>query len=160
MKEELLSIIEKNSRIDFSELAVLLGVTEEKVLEELEKLEKDGVICGYHTLINWEKTSIEKVTALIEVKVTPQRGRGFDNIAERIYNYPEVKAVYLISGGYDLLVILEEKTLKEIANFVSDKLSTLDSVLSTATHFILKKYKDHGTILNKSQSDEREVVTP
>lgn len=160
MKEELLSIIEKNSRIDFSELAILLGVTEEKVLEELEKLEKDGVICGYHTLINWEKTTIEKVTALIEVKVTPQRGRGFDNIAERIYNYPEVKAVYLISGGYDLLVILEEKTLKEIANFVSDKLSTLDSVLSTATHFILKKYKDHGTILNKSQSDEREVVTP
>lgn len=160
MREELLSIIEKNSRIDFSELAVLLGVTEETVLDEISKLEKEGIICGYHTLINWEKTSIEKVTALIEVKVTPQRGRGFDNIAERIYNYPEVKAVYLISGGYDLLVILEEKTLKEIANFVSDKLSTLDSVLSTATHFILKKYKDHGTILNKSVKDEREVITP
>lgn len=160
MKDELLSILEKNSRIDFSELAVLLGVTEEKLLEELEKLEKDGVICGYHTLINWEKTSIEKVMALIEVKVTPQRGRGFDNIAERIYNYPEVKAVYLISGGYDLLVILEEKNLKEIAGFVSDKLSTLDSVLSTATHFILKKYKDHGTILNKETKDEREVITP
>ena len=128
MKEELLSIIEKNSRIDFSELAVLLGVTEEAVLEEISRLEKEGIICGYHTLINWEKTSIEKVTALIEVKVTPQRGRGFDNMAERIYNYPEVKAVYLISGGYDLLVILEEKTLKEIANFVSDKLST--SILS------------------------------
>lgn len=160
MREELLSIIEKNSRIDFAELAVLLGVTEEKVLEELTQLEKDGVICGYHTLINWEKTSIEKVMALIEVKVTPQRGRGFDNIAERIYNYPEVKAVYLISGGYDLLVILEEKTLKEIAGFVSDKLSTLDTVLSTATHFILKKYKDHGTILNKESKDEREVITP
>lgn len=160
MKDELLSILEKNSRIDFSELAVLLGVTEEKLLEELSKLEKDGVICGYHTLINWEKTSIEKVMALIEVKVTPQRGRGFDNIAERIYNYPEVKAVYLISGGYDLLVILEEKNLKEIAGFVSDKLSTLDSVLSTATHFILKKYKDHGTILNKESKDEREVITP
>ncbi len=160
MKEELLSIIEKNSRIDFSELAVLLGVTEEAVLDEISRLEKEGIICGYHTLINWEKTSIEKVTALIEVKVTPQRGRGFDNIAERIYNYPEVKAVYLISGGYDLLVILEEKTLKEIANFVSDKLSTLDSVLSTATHFILKKYKDHGTILNREVKDEREVITP
>ena len=160
MREELLSIVEKNSRIDFSELAVLLGVTEETVLDEISKLEKEGIICGYHTLINWEKTSIEKVTALIEVKVTPQRGRGFDNMAERIYNYPEVKAVYLISGGYDLLVILEEKTLKEIANFVSDKLSTLDSVLSTATHFILKKYKDHGTILNKSVKDEREVITP
>jgi DNA-binding Lrp family transcriptional regulator len=160
MREELLSIIEKNSRIDFSELAVLLGTSEEEVLKELSELEKEGIICGYHTLINWEKTSIEKVTALIEVKVTPQRGRGFDNIAERIYNYPEVKAVYLISGGYDLLVILEERTLKEIANFVSDKLSTLDTVLSTATHFILKKYKDHGTILNKISKDEREVITP
>ena len=160
MRDELLSIIEKNSRIDFSELAVLLGASEEDVLKELESLEKECVICGYHTLINWEKTTIEKVMALIEVKVTPQRGRGFDNIAERIYNYPEVKAVYLISGGYDLLVILEEKTLKEIAGFVSDKLSTLDSVLSTATHFILKKYKDHGTILNKESKDEREVITP
>ncbi len=160
MREELLAILEKNSRIDFKELAVLLGVEETAVLEELEKLEKEGIICGYHTLINWEKTSIEKVTALIEVKVTPQRGQGFDRIAERIYNYPEVKAVYLISGGYDLLVTLEEKTLKEIANFVSDKLSTLDSVLSTATHFILKKYKDHGTIINKKSSDEREVITP
>lgn len=160
MRDELLSIIEKNSRIDFSELAVLLGASEENVLKELESLEKDGVICGYHTLINWEKTSIEKVMALIEVKVTPQRGRGFDNIAERIYNYPEVKAVYLISGGYDLLVILEEKTLKEIAGFVSDKLSTLDTVLSTATHFILKKYKDYGTIMGKKTKDERMLVTP
>ena len=160
MREQLLSILEKNSRIDFKELAVLLGAEEATVLEEITKLEKEGVICGYHTLINWEKTSIEKVNALIEVKVTPQRGQGFDRIAERIYNYPEVRAVYLISGGYDLLVTLEEKTLKEIANFVSDKLSTLDSVLSTATHFILKKYKDHGTIINEQKVDEREVVTP
>ena len=160
MRDELLSILEKNSRIDFNELAILLGTTEEKVLEEISALENEGIICGYHTLINWEKTSIEKVMALIEVKVTPQRGKGFDNIAERIYNYPEVKAVYLISGGYDLMVILEEKTLKEIANFVSDKLSTLDSVLSTATHFILKKYKDYGTVLNKEEKDEREVITP
>lgn len=160
MRDELLSILEKNSRIAFNELAILLGTTEEKVLEEISALENEGIICGYHTLINWEKTSIEKVMALIEVKVTPQRGKGFDNIAERIYNYPEVKAVYLISGGYDLMVILEEKTLKEIANFVSDKLSTLDSVLSTATHFILKKYKDHGTVLNKEEKDEREVITP
>lgn len=160
MREELLAILEKNSRIDFKELSILLGVEEQAVLKELEALEKEGIICGYHTLINWEKTSIEKVTALIEVKVTPQRGQGFDKIAERIYNYPEVKAVYLISGGYDLLVTLEEKTLKEIAGFVSDKLSTLDSVLSTATHFILKKYKDHGTIINKKSIDEREVITP
>ena len=159
MREELLAILEKNSRIDFSELAVLLGVEEPAVLEEIEKLEKEGIICGYHTLINWEKTSIEKVTALIEVKVTPQRGQGFDRIAERIYNYPEVKAVYLISGGYDLLVTLEEKTLKEIAKFVSDKLSTLDSVLSTATHFVLKKYKDHGTIFERKTRDERMPVT-
>lgn len=160
MREELLSIIEKNSRIDISELATRLGVEEIEIANELEALERENVICGYHTLVDWEKTSVEKVTALIEVRVTLQRGQGFDRIAERIYNYPEVKSVYLISGGFDLLVTLEEKSLKEIAGFVSDKLSTLDSVLSTATHFILKKYKDHGTILEKNHVDEREVVTP
>ena len=160
MREELLSLIEKNSRIDIKELAVLVGSTEAEVLNELEKLENEGIICGYHTLIDWEKTSIEKVNALIEVRVTLQRGQGFDKIAERIYNYPEVKSVYLISGGYDLLVTLEEKSLKEISGFVSDKLSTLDSVLSTAPHFILKRYKDHGTILGKKQEDEREIITP
>lgn len=160
MREELLSIIERNSRIGIDELAVMLDKSEEAVLEELSSLEKEGIICGYHTLIDWEKTSLEKVNALIEVRVTPQRGQGFDKIAERIYNYPEVRAVYLISGGYDLLVTLEEKSLKEISNFVSDKLSTLDSVLSTATHFILKKYKDHGTILDKKHTDEREIITP
>lgn len=160
MREELLSIIERNSRIDISELATRLGVEEIEIANELEALERENVICGYHTLVDWEKTSVEKVTALIEVRVTLQRGQGFDRIAERIYNYPEVKSVYLISGGFDLLVTLEEKSLKEIAGFVSDKLSTLDSVLSTATHFILKKYKDHGTILEKNHVDEREVVTP
>ena len=160
MREELLSILEKNSRIDLKELAVLLGTEEIDVANEIKKLEEEGIICGYHTLINWDKTSIDKVSALIEVKVTPQRGQGFDKIAERIYNYPEVRAVYLISGGYDLLVTLEEKTLREIANFVSDKLSTLDSVLSTATHFVLKKYKDHGTVFDKKHEDEREIITP
>ena len=160
MREELLSIIEKNSRIDIKELAARLGVQEYEIANELEALERENIICGYHTLVDWEKTSVEKVNALIEVRVTPQRGQGFDRIAERIYNYPEVKAVYLISGGYDLLVTLEEKSLKEIAGFVSDKLSTLESVLSTATHFILKKYKDHGTILDKKHIDEREVITP
>ena len=160
MREELLSIIEKNSRIGLNELAVLLGKSEEEVLKELESLEKEGIICGYNTLIDWEKTSIEKVTALIEVRVTPQRGQGFDKIAERIYNYPEVRSVYLISGGFDLLVILEEKSLREIANFVSDKLATLDSVLSTGTHFILKKYKDYGTVLAKKSEDEREIISP
>lgn len=159
-REELLSIIEKNSKIGLNELAVLLGEEEKDVLAEIETLEKEGVICGYHTLIDWEKTSIETVTALIEVKVTPQRGRGFDEIAERIYNYPEVNAVYLISGGFDLLVILEEKSLRDIANFVSDKLAPLDSILSTGTHFILKKYKDNGIVLSKKSEDEREILLP
>ncbi len=160
MREELLALIEKNSRIDLKELAVMLGVEEIEIANEIVALENEGIICGYHTLIDWEKTSIDKVNALIEVRVTPQRGKGFDHIAERIYKYPEVKSVYLISGGYDLMITLEEKSLKDIARFVSEKLSGLDSVLSTATHFILKKYKDHGTILSKPDEDKREVVTP
>ncbi len=160
MREQILKTIEKNSRISIKELAVLLGEAEIDVANEIAAMEAEGIICGYHTLINWEHTSLEKVNALIEVRVTPQRGQGFDNIAERIYKYPEVHAVYLISGGYDLLVSLEGKSLKEISSFVSDKLSTLDSVLSTATHFVLKKYKDHGTILSKKEEDEREKITP
>ncbi len=160
MREQILSIIEKNSRIDINELAVILGVEEIDVINEMKAMEDAGIICGYHTLINWEKTSIEKVSALIEVRVTPQRGQGFDTIAERIYKYPEVHAVYLISGGYDLLVSLEGKSLKEVSSFVSEKLSALDSVLSTATHFILKKYKDHGTVLSQKSKDEREKITP
>lgn len=160
MREELLAIIEKNSRIDLKELAVILGVREVDVVNELETMEREGIICGYHTLVNWEKTSNEKVTALIEVRVTPQRGQGFDSVAERIYRYPEVRSVYLISGGFDLMVILEGKTLREVSSFVSDKLSTLDRVLSTSTHFILKKYKDHGTIFVQKTEDEREMITP
>ena len=160
MREKILNMLEKNSRIDLKDMAVMLGMTEVEVANEIADMEKEHVICGYNTLINWDKTSEEKVTALIEVKVTPQRGLGFDSIAERIYNYPEVQSVYLISGAYDLLVILEGKTLKEIAGFVSDKLSTLPSVLSTATHFVLKKYKDHGTIFAKKAKDERMLVTP
>ena len=160
MREELLAVIEKNSRIDLKELAVILGVEEIDVVNELQALEDEGVICGYHTLINWEKTSLDKVTALIEVRVTPQRGQGFDNVAERIYRYPEVRSVYLISGGFDLMVILEGKTLREVSSFVSDKLAPLEPVLSTATHFILKKYKDHGTIFLQKSEDEREMITP
>ena len=160
MREELLAVIEKNSRIDLKELAVILGVQEMDVVNELEIMEKEGIICGYHTLVNWEKTSNEKVTALIEVRVTPQRGQGFDSVAERIYRYPEVRSVYLISGGFDLMVILEGKTLREVSSFVSDKLSTLDRVLSTSTHFILKKYKDHGTVFVQKTEDEREMITP
>ncbi|MBQ0042545.1 MAG: Lrp/AsnC family transcriptional regulator [Lachnospiraceae bacterium] len=160
MRERILAVIEKNSRIEINELATVLGLTEITVANEIKALEEEGVICGYLTMIDWEKTSIEKVSALIEVRVTPQRGQGFDTIAERIYKYPEVDAVYLISGGYDLLVCIEGKTLKEVSSFVSQKLSTQESVLSTATHFILKKYKDHGIDLNKGLEDGRELITP
>ena len=160
MREKILSIIEKNSRVDMRELAIILGTDEIDIANELKAMEEEGIICGYHTLIDWEKTNIEKVSALIEVRVTPQRGQGFDSIAERIYNYPEVQSVYLISGAYDLLVILEGKSLRDVSSFVSDKLSTLDTVLSTATHFILKKYKDYGTIMGKKTKDERMLVTP
>ena len=149
MRTTILKYIEKNSRVDLGELAVLLGTDEVTVANEIAQMEKEKIICGYHTLIDWDKVGMEKVTALIEVKVTPQRNQGFDRIAERIYNYPEVTAVYLISGGYDLLVTLDGKTLKEVSQFVSEKLSPVESVISTATHFILKKYKDHGTILVK-----------
>ena len=159
-REQILAIIEKNSRISVKELAVILGAEEIDVANELKALEEEGIICGYHTMIDWEKTDIEKVTALIEVRITPQRGQGFDKLAERIYKYPEVNSVYLISGGYDLLVSLEGKSLKQVSSFVSDKLSTLDGVLSTATHFVLKKYKDHGTILGKKYEDTREMITP
>ncbi len=159
-REEILSIIEKNSRINVHDLSILMGADEILVANELRALEEEGIVCGYHTMIDWSKTDIEKVNALIEVKVTPQRGLGFDSIAERIYKYPEVTSVYLMSGGFDLMVILEGKTLQEVAGFVSNKLSTLDTVLSTATHFILKKYKDHGTILAKKNEDTREKVTP
>ena len=129
-------------------------------MNEIAKMEEEKVICGYHTLIDWEKVSDEKVTALIEVRVTPMRGQGFDSIAERIYNYPEVNSVYLISGSFDLLVTIEGKSLREVSQFVSEKLSALDSVLSTQTNFILKKYKDHGTIMAAKSKDERIQMIP
>ena len=160
MREKILTFIEKNSRIDLKELAIILGVDEASVVNELQKMEEEHIICGYHTLINWDNTSEEKVAALIEVKVTPQRGMGFDKIAERIYQYNEVNAVYLMSGAFDFAVFIEGKTMKEVALFVSSKLSTLDSVLSTSTHFVLKKYKDHGTVLVEEVQDERMLVTP
>ena len=159
MREKILGYIEKNSRIDVHDLAVILGTDVTTVINELEAMENEHIICGYHTLINWEKAGIEKVTALIEVRVTPQRGMGFDKVAERIYNYPEVNSVYLISGGFDFMVTLEGKTLREVSEFVSDKLSPLDSVLSTKTNFILKKYKDHGTVMAVKHKDERELVS-
>ena len=160
MREKILTYIERNSRVDLKDLAIMLGTDEAAVANEIADMEKEGVICGYHTLIDWDKTSSEKVTALIEVKVTPQRGLGFDKIAERIYQYNEVNAVYLMSGAFDFAVFIEGKTMKEVALFVSSKLSTLDSVLSTSTHFVLKKYKDHGTVLVEEVQDERMLVTP
>ena len=159
MREKILTFLEKNSRIDLRELAILLGMDEVSVANEIAAMEKEHIICGYHTLIDWDKTSEEKLTALIEVKVTPQRGLGFDKVAERIYNYAEVDSVYLISGGFDFLVMIEGKTMRDVAQFVSDKLSPLDSVLSTATHFVLKKYKDHGSIMVRKSVDERMLVT-
>lgn len=160
MREEILAILEKNSRIDIHELAVRLGIEEAAVANEIADMEKEKIICGYHTLINWDKTGSEKVTALIEVKVTPQRGLGFDSIAERIYKYSEISAVYLMSGGFDFTVIIEGKSMKSVAQFVSEKLAPLDSVLSTSTHFVLKKYKDHGTVLDDVSKDERMLITP
>ena len=160
MREKILTFIEKNSRIDLKELVIVLGVDEVTVANELEAMEAENIICGYHTLIDWDKTGIEKVTALIEVRVTPQRGMGFDKVAERIYNYPEVNSVYLISGSFDFMVTIEGRTLREVSQFVSDKLSPLESVLSTKTNFILKKYKDHGTVMAEQKKDERELMTP
>ena len=159
MREKILNYIETNSRIDIHDLAIMMGTDETTIMNELEEMEQSHIICGYHTLINWEKAGIEKVTAMIEVRVTPQRGMGFDKVAERIYNYPEVNSVYLISGGFDFMVTLEGRTLREVSEFVSDKLSPLDSVLSTKTNFILKKYKDHGTIMAEQRKDERDWVS-
>ena len=145
MREKILAVIEKNSRIDIHDLAILLGESEVAVANEIAEMEKEHIICGYHTLINWDNTSEEKVVALIE---------------ERIYQYSEVNAVYLMSGAFDFTVFIEGKTMRQVAQFVSDKLAPLDSVLSTATHFVLKKYKDHGTVLCDEVQDERMLITP
>ena len=159
MRNEILRMLENNSRIDLHDLAIMLGTDETVVVQEIEKMENEGVICGYPTLINWDKTDTEKVTALIEVSVTTQRGQGFEKLAERICNYPEVKSIYLMSGAFDFVVFLEGKTLKEVSMFVSTKLSTLEAVSGTATHFVLKKYKDHGMILIEKNESSRMKVT-
>lgn len=159
MRKQILKYIEKKSKVDLGELAVMLGSDVVSVANEIAAMEEEKIICGYHTLIDWEKAGEDKVTALIEVRVTPQRNQGFDRIAERIYNYPEVTSVYLISGSYDLLVTLESKTLLEVSQFVAEKLSPIEAVISTATHFILKKYKDHGSVMVRSSQDERQLVT-
>ena len=160
MREKILNMLEKNSRIDIKDMAVMLGIREPEVANEIADMEKEHIICGYNTIIDWDKTSEEKVTALIEVKVTPQRGLGFDSIAERIYQYDEITSVYLMSGGFDFTVIIEGKTMKSVAQFVANKLAPLDSVLNTSTHFVLKKYKDYGKVLGEPEKDERMPVTP
>ncbi|GKU25532.1 Lrp/AsnC family transcriptional regulator [Clostridium folliculivorans] len=156
--DEILEILEKNSKYTAEEIAVMTGRPLEEVKQTIKKYEDDSVIVGYTTLINWEKTKKDSVTALIEVRVTPQRGEGFDKVAERIYKFPEVKACYLMSGGFDLTVIVEGKSLKEVSLFVSEKLAVQENVLSTATHFVLKKYKDNGTIFEEKTRDDREDI--
>ena len=160
MRREILRMLEKNSRIDLHDVAIMLGTDETFVLQEIEKMENEGVICGYPTLINWDKTEDEIVTAFIEVKVTPQRGEGFERLAARITNFPEVRSIFLMSGSFDFAVFIEGKTLKEVSMFVATKLSTLDDVTSTSTHFVLKKYKDHGMILMNTPQSKRMKVTP
>ena len=155
MRKQILKYIEKKSKVDLGELAVMLGTDEVTVANEIAAMENEKIICGYHTLIDWEKAGEDKVTALIEVRVTPQRNQGFDRIAERIYNYPEVQSVYLMSGGYDLCLIIEGRTMKEVAYFVAQKLAPIEYVISTATHFVLRKYKDKGVIYGAEQVDER-----
>lgn len=159
IREGILRNLEHNSRIDLHDLAIMLNIDDAALANEIAAMEKENVICGYHTLINWDNTSKEIVTALIEVKVSPQRNLGFDMIAERIAKFNEVTSVYLMSGGFDFMVLIEGKSMKEVAKFVFDKLSTLDTVLSTSTHFVLKKFKDHGVDLFEKKKDERMLVS-
>lgn len=154
--KEILEILEQNSKRTPAEIAAMLGKSEAETGAAIEKLEAEEIIAGYTTLINWEKVDSGKATALIEVKVTPQRGQGFDKTAERISNFPEVNACYLMSGGYDLTVIIEGRSMREVALFVAEKLAPLESVLSTATHFVLRKYKDKGFVFGNKAGDDRE----
>lgn len=158
MREKILAVIEQNSRLRSEEIAALLGADIEDVRSEMRAMEAEKVIAGYHTIIDWDKTGKEKVNALIEVKTTPQRGLGFDRLAERIMQYPEVDSIYLMSGEFDFAIFLNGKTMREVANFVSEKLSPLEQVRGTATHFLLKIYKDHGAILDDAEHDERQLI--
>ncbi|WP_078379221.1 Lrp/AsnC family transcriptional regulator [Sutcliffiella halmapala] len=158
---DLLQIIEDNGRISVEVLAKMVSLTEEDTTKILQQLEEQKVIVEYGAIIDWRKVdNFEGVTAMIDVKVTPKRDVGFDEIAKNIYRFPEVKAVYLMSGAYDLSVVVEGKSLTQVANFVSERLSTLDSVISTTTHFIMKKYKHDGTIFDQGEDDRRIVVSP
>ena len=157
--EQILEILEKDCKITPEQIAVMLDKEPEAVADAIRAYEKDKTIVGYRALINWEETMKEYVTAFIELKVTPQLGEGFDKIAKKIYQYDCVKSVYLMSGGFDLAVFIEGKTLKEVSLFVSEKLAPMDSVLSTATHFVLKKYKDSGVVFTHESEDERRMIT-
>ncbi len=152
--ERLLELLQNEARLTVREISVMLNEPEDKVAAEIKRLEKDGVINGYHALINWEKTEIPKATALIELKITPKKDTGFDEVANRVMGFTEVESVYLMSGGYDLTVIVTGKTMQDIAMFVSRRLSTIEGVLSTATHFVLTKYKDGGVVFD----DNYEVI--
>ena len=155
---KILELLEKNSTLTVHDIAVMLDKDNSEVAAAIEQFKKDGIILGSKLLINWEKTSRELVTAFIELKVTPQFGKGFDQIAERFYQYEQVKTVYLMSGGYDIALLIEGRTLNEVAMFVAEQLSPMDTVISTATHFVLKKYKQDGVLFEKPQKDERLVM--
>ncbi len=157
---DILEILEKNGpKLSNAQIAQMLGKTEEEVAAIIAGLEKDNIIVGYKTMINWDETDEDHVTALIELRITPQRGEGYDKVAERIYKYPQVKSLYLMSGAYDLAVTIEGKSMKDVALFVAQKLAPMETVISTATHFILKKYKDDGLIFYKDEKDSRQVIT-
>ena len=161
MRKKILDMLYSNSRISYDDMSVMLDIPKSTLEAEIAAMEDERVICGYPTMINWEKTDCEKVSAVIEVKVAPQRGLGFDKIAERIYRFDEVESVSLMSGGYDLSVTIEGKSIKEVAIFVHEKLAPLESVISTATHFVLKKYKEHGvTLVDEKKTEGRMKITP
>ena len=159
MRKKILELMEKHSDLTEEEIAVILGENKEAVENEIAQMKKDGVIVGKKTVVNWHKTDRSLVTALIEVKVTPQQGKGFDQIAERFYQYEQVRSVYLMSGAYDLALTIEGKNLTEVALFVAEKLAPMDTVISTATHFVLKKYKEDGLFIESvNKKDERQVL--
>ncbi len=156
MKSQILKLLENDAKLTPEQISVMLDISLEDVKAHITELECNGTILGYKTVVDWEKTDRESVTAMIDVKLTPQRGKGYDRVAEKIYNYPEVKSVYLMSGAYDLSVLIEGKTMKEVAFFVSQKLAPIDEVISTATHFVLHKYKDTGVLYDATLDiDER-----
>lgn len=156
--KKLLQLLEDDCTLNHTQLAALAGMSEAEVAAAIAKYEEDNIILGYTAIVDWDRTERESVTALIEVKVTPQRGDGFDRIAERIYQYDEVESVYLMSGAFDLTVIISGRTLKEVARFVGEKLAPLEDVTGTATHFILKKYKEKHLIFKKQEPQEERFV--